>query len=79
MIKLVLSEADIIDRANTELASFPGYIKGMKIESARMDGNMLVIGGQCFMSNGKPTDKTQKALEVYNKFAENFVQNYTLY
>lgn len=78
MTKIKLRKEDLINRANIELECFPGYIEGMKIESARMIGSCLIIGGFCFMDNGGPKEKTRKALEIYSEFAEIFVKKYTL-
>jgi hypothetical protein len=78
MTKIALAESELINRANKELESFPGYIEGMKIESARMEKHILVMQGFCFMDNGKPTSKTNEALTVYNEFAKDFATRYTL-
>lgn len=78
MTKIALGEDELIKRANLELESFPGFIEGMKIESARMEKHILVMHGFCFMDNGKPTEKTNQALVVYNEFAKWFAEKYTL-
>jgi len=78
MDKVVLTEQELIIRANQELKCYPGYIDGMKIESARMEKHILVMYGDCFLKNGLPTERTTQALHVYNEFGNDFSKKYTL-
>lgn len=78
MNKIKLKKDDLINRANIELKNFPGYIEGMKIESARMIESYLIIGGFCFIDNGGSKEKIERALKTYRAFAETFVKKYTL-
>lgn len=79
MSKKILTEATLIELANEQLKSFPRFMEGMKIESARMEKHILVMYGNCFLNEkGIPTEKTTPALEVYNEFAKGFSEQYTL-
>lgn len=79
MSKVALSEADLLKIANNELKDFPGYIEGMQFMEARMEKHILVLGGECFFdSDHNPTDKTVRALEIYQEFSKEFTERYTL-
>ena len=73
-----LSKIELIKTANQELKNYPGYIEGMEIKNAKMEKNLLIMDGEFFFENNSPTAKTTKALEVYEIFAKEFSQKYTL-
>lgn len=78
MRKLV-SKQELLDLANERIKQRPGFVEGMQLHEAKMVGDIVVLYGECFLSpDGGATARTAPAIEFYNEFAAEFVDEYGL-
>ena len=79
MTKKLLPLQDLLDLANEQIRTRPGFIDGMNISSAEMKGSILFMRGECFLDqSGGATAQTAPAINFYNEFTHEFAGNYSL-
>lgn len=78
MKKFVPKQA-LLDIANNRIKSRPGFMEGMHIEEAEMNGHFLIMYGEHFLTaDGSATENTASAIDFYKKFANEFSNEYGL-
>lgn len=78
-MKKLITEQELIAIANSRLAEMSGYEDGMRIHSARMEKNILLIEGEFFLSaDGGATSKTAEVLPLYEALSKELGSQYEL-
>lgn len=79
-MKKVITEQELIAIANSRLVEMSGYEDGMKIHSARMEKNILVIESELFLSaDGGATSKTVEVLPLYEALSKELGSQYEVF
>ncbi|WP_411959599.1 hypothetical protein ACK56M_14685 [Pseudomonas sp. s4] len=75
-MKIALSNEALLAKANEELQAKPWFKEDMKIGTARMEGQFLVMHADGMLKENGAADP--EIVEKMNEFAKSFSDRYTL-
>lgn len=75
-MKIAMSKEALLAKVNEDLQAQPWFKEGLKVESAKMEGEYLVMHSDGMLKENGAVDL--ELAEKLNEFAKSFADRYTL-